>query len=64
MTDRDIRVIENMARTGMSLDDLCEAFDSFSSEEIEKIYAQVHREMAGEDQTGGEVQTGIKLNCS
>ena len=58
LTDRDIRAIENMARTGMSFDDLCRAFVQFPFEEIEKVYMRVRRE------TVGNAQSGIKVNCS
>lgn len=58
LTDRDIRAIENMARTGMSFDDLRKAFRDFPIEEVEKIYMRVRRE------TVGEPQAGIKVNCS
>ena len=58
LTDRDIRAIENMARTGMSFDDLRKAFRDFPIEEVEKICMRVRRE------TVGEPQAGIKVNCS
>lgn len=58
LTDRDIRAIENMARTGMSFDDLRKAFRDFPIEEVEKIYMRVRRE------TVGKVEAGIKVNCS
>ena len=58
LSDRDVRAIENMARTGMSFDDLCRAFVQFPFEEIEKVYMRVRKE------TVGNVQAGIKVNCS
>ena len=58
LTERDIRTIENMARTGMGFDDLCDAFVQFPYEEIEKVYMRVRRE------TVGDIQAGMKINCS
>jgi hypothetical protein len=58
MTDRDIRAIENMARTGMGFDDLRKAFRDFPIDEVEKIYMRVRRE------TVGSIQEGTKINCS
>ena len=58
LTDRDIRAIENLARTGMGFDDLCHAFIQFPYEEIEKVYMRVRRE------TVGGIQAGTKINCS
>lgn len=58
LTDRDIRAIENMARTGMSFDDLRKAFGDFPIEEVEKVFMRVRRE------TDGKVGAGIKVNCS
>lgn len=58
MTDRDIRTIENMARTGMGFDDLRKAFSQFPIEEVEKVYMRIHKE------TVGNAQAGMKINCS
>ena len=58
LTDRDIRTIENMARTGMSFDDLRKSFRQFPIEEVEKVHMKVRKEIVG------EVQAGIKINCS
>lgn len=58
LSERDIRTIENMARTGMGFDDLCDAFIQFPYEEIEKVYMRVRRE------TVGDIQAGTKINCS
>ena len=44
MNERDIRAVENMARTGMSFDELRKAFKEFSIEEVEKIYMRIRRE--------------------
>ena len=58
MTDRDTRAIENMARTGMSFDDLRKAFSQFPIEEVEKVYMRIRKE------TVGNAQAGMKINCS
>ena len=60
MTDRDIRTIENMARTGMSFDDLRKSFRQFPIEEVEKAYMKVRREIAGSSSSS----EGMKVNCS
>ncbi len=58
LSDRDIRAIENLARTGMGFDDLCRAFVQFPFEEIERVYMRVRRE------TVENVQAGTRINCS
>ncbi len=58
LSERDIRTIENLARTGMGFDDLCKAFIQFPYEEIEKVYMRVRKE------TVGDIQAGTKINCS
>jgi hypothetical protein len=58
MTDRDIRTIENMARTGMGFDDLRKAFSQFPIDEVEKVYMRIRKE------TVGNAQAGMKINCS
>ena len=58
MTDRDKRAIENMARTGMSFDDLRKAFSQFPIEEVEKVYMRIRKE------TVGNAHAGMKINCS
>ncbi len=47
MSERDVRVVETMTRTGICLDDLCDAFVQFPYEDIEVIYRRVRREIAG-----------------
>lgn len=59
MNEQDLRAIENMCLTGMELDGLCACFPSFSREEIEKIYNDVHNRPNG-DQEGST----ISVNCS
>ena len=58
LSERDIRTIENMARTGMSFDDLRKAFSQFPIEEVEKVYMRIRKE------TVGNAQAGMKINCS
>lgn len=58
LSERDIRTIENLARTGMGFDDLCNAFVQFPYEEIEKVYMRVRKENVG------DIQAGTKINCS
>ncbi len=58
LSERDIRTIENLARTGMGFDDLCHAFVQFPFEEIEKVYMRVRRENIG------NIHEGTKINCS
>ncbi len=58
LSERDIRAIENMARTGMGFDDLCDAFIQFPYDEIEKVYMKVRRE------TVGDIRAGTRINCS
>ena len=58
LSERDIRTIENLARTGMGFDDLCHAFVQFPFEEIEKVYMRVRRENIK------NIHEGTKINCS
>ena len=59
MNERDIRAVENMARTGMSLDDLRKLFPVFPMEEVEKIYNRI-QEGLNHDQAMPQ----FKMNCS
>ena len=54
-----MRAVENLARTGMSFDDLRKAFPGFSIEEVEKIYMRIRKE-----QNGDPSQVQYKINCS
>lgn len=60
MTERDIRTIENMARTGMEFDDLCKAFRGFPIDEVERIYMRIRQEAV----MGNGGSEGVKVNCS
>ena len=46
MSERDVRAVESMTRTGICFDDLCDAFKQFSYEDIEVIYQRIRREIA------------------
>ena len=59
MNERDVRAVENMARTGMSFDDLRKAFPEFSIEEVEKIYMKIRKE-----KSIGSSSSSVKVNCS
>ena len=43
MTDQDKRAVEGLARCGISLQGLYDAFPRFPAEEIRKIYGKVHK---------------------
>ena len=43
MNECDIRVVENMARTGMSFDDLRKLSPNFSNEEIESVLCELEK---------------------
>ena len=47
MSERDVRAVESMTRTGICFDDLCDVFKQFSYEDIEVIYQRIRREIAG-----------------
>ena len=58
MYEQDKRAVEGMARCGISLEGLVEAFPKFSADEIENIYNEVHNE---------EIEVAdinISCNCS
>jgi len=62
MDERNRRVIESMALTGMEFDDLKKTFSQFPIDEIEKIYMSVHKERDSM-RTPPEYEN-IKCNCS
>ena len=47
MSERDVRAVESMTRTGICFDDLCDVFKQFSYEDIEVIYQRIRREISG-----------------
>ena len=53
MSERDIRVVENLTRTGISFEDLCNSFVQFPYEDIEVIYQRTRREAIGSMQVSG-----------
>ena len=59
MNERDIRAVENMARTGMSFDELRKSFPEFSIEDVERIYMRIRKE-----RHSGSSETATKMNCS
>ncbi len=58
IAERDQRAIENLARTGMSFDDLRKSFKQFSIEDVERIYMRVRKEKLDKP------ESGPKINCS
>ena len=59
MNERDVRAVENLARTGMSFDDLRKSFPEFSIEEVEKIYMRIRKERNNDPSNAQS-----KINCS
>ena len=59
MNERDIRAVENMARTGISYDELRRAFPEFSIEEVERIYMRIRKERFADSSRAG----AVKMNC-
>ena len=59
MHERDIRAVENLARAGMSFDDLRKSFPEFSIEEVEKIYMRIRKE-----RNNAPSNPQSKINCS
>lgn len=43
MQEQDKRAVEGMARCGISLEGLLDAFQSFSKDEVTEIYNDIHR---------------------
>ncbi|MBR6852165.1 MAG: hypothetical protein IKM88_18235 [Lachnospiraceae bacterium] len=59
MNEQDCRAVENMALTGMDLEELYACFPKFPKEEIERIYAET-KIKTDED----PADTLISVNCS
>ena len=59
MKDQDRRAVEGMARCGISLEGLIEAFPKFSADEITEVYKEINK-IKPDD---GEKIT-ISRNCS
>lgn len=58
MKEQDKRAVEGMARCGISLDGLIEAFPSFPIDKVTEIYNEIHKD---------EVRSSdisMKVNCS
>lgn len=58
MKEQDKRAVEGMARCGISLEGLIEAFPKFSAEDITVIYNEIHK---NENHSSG---VSMKINCS
>ena len=58
MKEQDKRAVEGMARCGISLEGLIEAFPKFSAEDITDIYNEFHKSK----NTSSNIT--IKMNCS
>lgn len=58
MKEQDKRAVEGMARCGISLERLIEAFPKFSAEDITDIYNEIHKSK----NTSSSIT--IKMNCS
>lgn len=58
MQEQDKRAVEGMARCGISLEGLIDAFSSFPKEEVTAIYEEIHKDEIGTN------DVTIKTNCS
>ena len=58
MYEQDKRTVEGMARCGISLEGLIEAFAKFPADEIRKIYEEIHKDDMHAD------RLDISINCS
>ncbi len=59
MNERDTRVVENMARTGMDREVLLSLFSKFPREEVERAYQRIQIELHGMKK-----KSSVKTNCS
>lgn len=50
MSERDVRAVETLTRTGICLDDLCSAFRQFYYEDLEVIFQRTRKEIIASDQ--------------
>ena len=57
MTDQDKRAVEGLARCGISLEGLCDAFPKFPTDEVREIYREIHRDFIPRVDM-------VKVNCS
>ena len=58
MKEQDKRAVEGMARCGISLEGLIEAFTNFDKEEVIAVYKEIHKEEIK------DVDITMKMNCS
>ena len=59
MTDQDKRAVEGLARCGISLEGLCDAFARFPKDEVREIYRKIHRDFIPRVD-----MVTMKVNCS
>ena len=59
MKDQDRRAVEGMARCGISLEGLIEAFPKFPADEISEVYKEINKIKPND---GAEIT--ISRNCS
>ena len=59
MTDQDKRAVEGLARCGISLEGLCDAFPKFPTDEVREIYREIHRDFIPRVD-----MVTMKVNCS
>ena len=45
MSDQDKRAFEGLARCGISLEGLCDAFPKFPMDEVREIYRRIHGDL-------------------
>lgn len=57
MSDRDIRAVESMARTGMDLETLLKCFPQIPQADIENIRSRIQSQITGNT-------PALKMNCS
>lgn len=58
MREQDKRAVEGMARCGISMEGLIDAFPNFPVKEVTEIYKDIHRSEIK------EYDVTIKMNCS
>ena len=59
MKDQDRRAVEGMARCGISLEGLIEAFPKFPADEISEVYKEINKIKPDDEE-----EITISRNCS
>lgn len=59
MNDQDKRAVEGMARCGISLEGLIEAFSKFPADEISEVYKEINKIKPDDEE-----EITISRNCS